>query len=443
MDPAERARLDSWKEIARYLRRDVRTAIRWEQQRGLPVHRVPGGRLSRVFAYSTELDEWLANRPNGSDGDEGAAGGSTARQDGGDSATLPYGVDRRAAWQRLLLVGAVGAVVTIAATMSWALRNDAGPPRELTVINSELRALDASGRVRWIYRFDSAEVLPANTRWRHIGDLDRDGREDVVASLNAGHLGLSERSGQLATFTADGTLRWSRGVEDRVTFGDGEYGPPWAAADLAVYRVGAEARIAWALHHFTWWPGLLVTYDAQGTRVGTFVNAGWIHAATPSPDGRYLLVAGVTNSRRAYFVAVLDAAHPSGRAPELPGSAMECLSCPPDYPLHYFVLPRTDVSQAQPFPIDGPTVMTFADGAVQVHALEAGEPQFGATIYELSPDLVLRSARFSDSFWEWHRRLEQQGRLNHRAEECPERRGLDVRHWTPGAGWETVRVSVH
>ena len=36
-------RLDSWKEIANYLQRTVRTVQRWEQTRGLPVYRLPGG----------------------------------------------------------------------------------------------------------------------------------------------------------------------------------------------------------------------------------------------------------------------------------------------------------------------------------------------------------------------------------------------------------------
>ncbi|HET9282769.1 MAG TPA: hypothetical protein VFR24_12475 [Candidatus Angelobacter sp.] len=52
-------RLDSWKEIAEYLKRDVRTAIRWEKDRGLPVHRVPGGKRQAVFAYPDEINAWL------------------------------------------------------------------------------------------------------------------------------------------------------------------------------------------------------------------------------------------------------------------------------------------------------------------------------------------------------------------------------------------------
>jgi tetratricopeptide (TPR) repeat protein len=52
-------RLDSWKEIATFLRRDARTVRRWERERHLPVHRVPGGERSGVFAYVSELESWL------------------------------------------------------------------------------------------------------------------------------------------------------------------------------------------------------------------------------------------------------------------------------------------------------------------------------------------------------------------------------------------------
>jgi len=50
--------LDSWKEIARHLNRDVRTAQRWERTRGLPVHRLPGGAKAGVYALKGQLDAW-------------------------------------------------------------------------------------------------------------------------------------------------------------------------------------------------------------------------------------------------------------------------------------------------------------------------------------------------------------------------------------------------
>lgn len=53
-------RLDTWKEIAEYLNKDVRTVIRWEKERGLPVHRAPGVKRSAVYAWPSEIDLWLA-----------------------------------------------------------------------------------------------------------------------------------------------------------------------------------------------------------------------------------------------------------------------------------------------------------------------------------------------------------------------------------------------
>jgi len=51
-------RLNSWKEIAAYLQKDVRTVQRWEKNEGLPVHRKPHTKLPSVYAYESELDEW-------------------------------------------------------------------------------------------------------------------------------------------------------------------------------------------------------------------------------------------------------------------------------------------------------------------------------------------------------------------------------------------------
>jgi hypothetical protein len=60
-------RLDSWKEIAAYLNRSVRTLHRWEKDEGLPVHRHRHKELGSVFAYKSELDAWFSTRSPMSD----------------------------------------------------------------------------------------------------------------------------------------------------------------------------------------------------------------------------------------------------------------------------------------------------------------------------------------------------------------------------------------
>jgi TolB-like protein len=51
-------RLESWKEIAAYLNRGVRTVRRWETDEGLPVHRHVHRALGSVYAYKSEIDAW-------------------------------------------------------------------------------------------------------------------------------------------------------------------------------------------------------------------------------------------------------------------------------------------------------------------------------------------------------------------------------------------------
>ena len=55
-------RLDGWKEIAAYLSRAERTVKRWESQRGLPTHRVPGEGSRSVYAFTGELDQWMKSK---------------------------------------------------------------------------------------------------------------------------------------------------------------------------------------------------------------------------------------------------------------------------------------------------------------------------------------------------------------------------------------------
>jgi len=51
--------LNSWKEIASFLNRGVRTVQRWERELQLPIHRIGKGSRSPVFAFSAEIKLWL------------------------------------------------------------------------------------------------------------------------------------------------------------------------------------------------------------------------------------------------------------------------------------------------------------------------------------------------------------------------------------------------
>jgi hypothetical protein len=55
--PSSASCLNSWKEIAAYLKCSERTARRWEEE-GLPVHRHAHKKKAGIFAYKAEIDAW-------------------------------------------------------------------------------------------------------------------------------------------------------------------------------------------------------------------------------------------------------------------------------------------------------------------------------------------------------------------------------------------------
>ena len=57
--------LGSWKEIANYLGKGVRTVQRWERCNALPIHRPSGSNKGVVLAFPAELDRWARRRTGG------------------------------------------------------------------------------------------------------------------------------------------------------------------------------------------------------------------------------------------------------------------------------------------------------------------------------------------------------------------------------------------
>ena len=81
--PSAASRLDSWKEIAEYLRRGLTTVQRWERDEGLPIHRHLHTTGGSVFAYVEDLDKWLAGRESAAMFAPGRSSPSTDEDAGG------------------------------------------------------------------------------------------------------------------------------------------------------------------------------------------------------------------------------------------------------------------------------------------------------------------------------------------------------------------------
>ena len=156
-------RLDSWKEIAAYMKRDVTTVQRWEKREGMPVHRHVHDKLGSVYAFRTELDAWARSRTLG-----------LSRRAVADHADAVDGVPRRPRART-----AAGPVA--------AGRDGRCSPR-LSSLWQVQQHLDACRRTRWptpafcqLTDFDGSEQAAALSRDGRFAAFlsDRDGQMDV------------------------------------------------------------------------------------------------------------------------------------------------------------------------------------------------------------------------------------------------------------------------
>ena len=432
-------RLDSWKAIAEYLQRTERTVRRWEQELGLPVRRVSGERGRSVFAYVSEIDQWLKDtRPD-------AANGDAANGNGHDAAPPAQPVARPAVGRRAPYIAlGVVSVVVIAAVAWRAARSSASEmPLQLSHTPSAIVASDAAGAEQWRYAF------PAGTRaelvYAHPESVEPRRQPETgflaAAGLFVNTMDESVRGGELIWLTPGGALQRSFSFDDRLAFGAGTYGAPWGITDFRDDDKGGSGRIAVSAHHYTWWPGIVAVLDSQWQRQGTFVNAGWIERVHwLSPDR--LLVAGFSNPIDGGMVALLDANAPAGTSPDTGDARFSCTTCDAGQPLRYVVMPRTEVNRAAQARFNRARLQIFPD-RILVHTLEmtVSEIEFADALYEFTPSLDLITASFSTRYWQMHKELEEQGKLDHAREQCPDRDGpREIRVWEPATGWTRTAI---
>jgi hypothetical protein len=111
-------RLDSWKEIASHLNRDVTTVQRWEKREGMPVHRHQHDRMGSIHASRAELDAWARSRnlpPSQASGNNIPSPNPTA--------ALPHSATSSVLSRRWVLPLAAG-VVMVMVTGFWLQRTE-------------------------------------------------------------------------------------------------------------------------------------------------------------------------------------------------------------------------------------------------------------------------------------------------------------------------------
>jgi hypothetical protein len=360
--------LTSWKEIAAYLGRDVRTCLRWERNLGLPVHRLdPESEKSRVFAYKDELSEWLHKSKTSRPQTRAAAGRPS----------------RRALFLTLLFT----AVAAAAVALFFFIRRAASPgdPADFAIKGSVLAILDDVGRLLWRYDTGLENLADEGLYRAHfqfkrtyhapdlpylaIRDIDRDGRKDVLFSVQT----VDERGeGELLCFDRKGRVLWSFKAGREMKYGSKNYSGDYRIAGFSADDLDADGRleiIVIACHRPDW-PCQLAVLDSSGHVKGEFWNSGYfgdLVTADLNGDGfKEILAGGVNNEYGRGCLAVFDAASIRGGSPQT-SPEFRCPELEPGSELFYLLFPRTDVDLAEGYPVEAiVTVELLSNRRIQV-----------------------------------------------------------------------------
>jgi Tol biopolymer transport system component len=262
-------RLDSWKEIAAHLNRDVTTVQRWEKREGMPVHRHQHDRMGSVYASRAELDAWTRSRnlpPAPANGSAIPSPNSTALPPATGTATAPT--------RRFFVPLAAAIVALVIAAFIWIQR-----------VEYLWRSPIANARFQPVTDFDGVAEDAAVSRDGHFVAFlsDRDGPMDVwVTQVGSGEFHnlthgsipeLVNPSIRTLGFSPDGSLVtfWVRKPGGS---GAGDIGI-WAAPTL-----GGEPRpYLEGVAEFDWsHDGSRLTYHTPGPGDPLFVSDGSVRS---------------------------------------------------------------------------------------------------------------------------------------------------------------------
>ncbi len=315
--------LSSWKEIAAYLDRDVRTCVRWEKKYGLPVHRLDKDAKSKVFANRDEIDRWLAERSaQEALSSEGPAG------------------SRRPSWVVAVLSSV--AVLVLVAVAYFLIHRPGNPgatgvPSGFRIQGSVLTVTNGAGAALWSKDLKVDDLLDEayyrqhfqvksrgsdyNPLWPFLlfKDIDGDGRLETLFAIKArGEV----NEGILICFDAKGKERWRFEAGRAMDFGGKRYRNEYriVGLDVADYDEDGRPEILLLSAQKPDWPCQVALLDSNGTLKAEYWNSGYLmDALSQDIDGDGLketVLSGVNNEYRKGCVVIFKGGRLGGGSPQ-------------------------------------------------------------------------------------------------------------------------------
>jgi hypothetical protein len=461
-------RLNSWKDIASYLGKGVRTVQRWESHLGLPVRRVDPESAHSVFALKSEIDVWLLNGgrdretahhpdpPDSADPSLGPAPRIAVEPvpkppETSGRATASPGFTAPGLWLALILVGVVGVVLSVVPSARNLTRPSGGPnPVGAAFEAGVLRTWNADGQTVWTIplaaspdaRLDTrlSPRSPSQGRRIAVADLDGDASNEVLI-LGTSPSGADDK---LYVFNADGRPRFTHVPGRPVTFGSDVF-RGFGANGFYLFHEPDQALSLWlTASNVPWFPSVLQQLSPRGEVLSEYWSNGHlVSLRSVTLRGRpFLLLGGFNNERHGASLAIIDRAQADGAAPS-ENPKYRCMDCPAGEPAEFLVFPGSDVMK------EG----TAGQGSAAVSdMLLAGEDDLVLTVHQFSTrvpgqtDSVEASLNYTLSakdlslrrlvvLWGYevvHRSFERAGRLHHSLGSAEEAELARVLRWSRG-----------
>ncbi len=420
--------IHGWKAIGVVLGRSARTVQRWEQELGLPVHRIKSADGQAVYARKSELESWRAINDQAGQPSEG---------DHADNAR------QGTSWFRKRWRYAAGVIVVVGtslAAFSIANRPEGRPAVSVRFENGTIYGESASSDRVWSKPIER-HLRPAGVVQPHpfvITDIDDDNQDEFMIGLSPDlkfAANQAERPpSQLHCLRADGSVCWSVKLDLTIACGGYSFGPPWQLSAYAAAGPRGARRIWAAFVHHTWWPSVVVEIDPAGKDQPIYFQGGWVTALAQWSvgDSTYLVAGGVLNALHQASVAFVPITALPAATPDI-RQTYRCDTLPIATPHRVIALPSFDVHTAgAPHPFVG-----RMSGLGPRLKISYGV--FDPIVAEVSDDFTLVSIAQSDVYWSTHTDREREGLLDHSAQDCPERGAQKAfKYWSGQTGWVTT-----
>lgn len=342
--------LITWKEIASYLKVQIRTCNRWEKKFGMPVHRFKDSDRSRVYARKDEIDEWLQN---------------TFSKKSKHSNKNNFQKYKR---KNLLTYPFIYiAILTIILIVSFfIIKSNSNIPFDFQINGSKLTILNHKGKIIWLHE-THIENLVSDEFYRQrfqfkrkverYGKIDMDLPFIIIDDINydsdievlfATRDINQIKNGELICFSSKGDILWSFKAEEEMKYGSRVYSSNYWINGFLANDLNNDGTLETVVifNNSNFFPTRLSVLDCSGKQIGNFWNSGRIidiEIQDLNYDGiKELIVGGMNNEYNKGCLIVFDSANIEGGSPQFVDKYI-CKNLVPGTQKYYLLFPRTDV----------------------------------------------------------------------------------------------------